>query len=44
MSAPRQHPWHHWSKIADAVVEKAFCVLELAKTSSVTTLWQKAHT
>jgi hypothetical protein len=35
-SAPRQRPWHRWSKMAATVVEKAFCVLELAKTNSVT--------
>ena len=31
-SAPRQRPWHHWSKMAATVVQNAFCVLELAKT------------
>ena len=35
-SAPRQRPWHRWIKMAATVVEKAFCLLELAKTNSVT--------
>ena len=35
-SAPRQRPWHHWSQMTATEVEKAFCVLELAKMNSVT--------
>ena len=35
-SASRQRPWHRWSKMVATEVEKAFCVLKLAKTNSVT--------